>query len=395
MQMLLSGVAWLTMTPFAVSIVQEQLTSPKQQYESIEKEYDQLLDHFYALLENAKTPQEKEKAHLEHFPNPAPFLKKMLQIASAHPKEDVGYKALRWSVAQCQGTSQAPYLAEVMQLFKKHRLNDPEAGPMLQSFSHLIPNEDINQFLRYVLSKSAEIDMQLWAGYSLARMLLRAADLAEDIARNPKEAGVTEKILGKGILRWVSLQKSNALRREAEAFFERVSKDSGDSRTSDGAFLRLLVKGDLFELRFLAEGKVAPEIDGVDLEGRRMKLSDYRGKVVLIDFWGDWSSPCRGMYATKRKLLEKFKDQPFVILGVNGDERDKVKKVLETQKLVSPTWSDQPTRNGPIAKSWNVNGWPTVYLLDDKGVIRSRIRISERIEDFVDEIMAEFKDKKR
>ena len=49
-----------------------------------------------------------------------------------------------------------------------------------------------------------------------------------------------------------------------------------------------IAERDLFELRFLSIGKVAPEIEGEDIDGVAFKLSDYRGKVVVIDFWGNW-----------------------------------------------------------------------------------------------------------
>ena len=45
---------------------------------------------------------------------------------------------------------------------------------------------------------------------------------------------------------------------------------------------------ELYKLRYLRVGKLAPEVEGEDIDGRRFKLSDYRGKVVMIDFWGDW-----------------------------------------------------------------------------------------------------------
>ena len=47
-------------------------------------------------------------------------------------------------------------------------------------------------------------------------------------------------------------------------------------------------KGDLFELRNLTIGKIAPEIEGEDIDGKKFKLSEYRGKVVVLDFWGNW-----------------------------------------------------------------------------------------------------------
>jgi cytochrome oxidase Cu insertion factor (SCO1/SenC/PrrC family) len=49
-----------------------------------------------------------------------------------------------------------------------------------------------------------------------------------------------------------------------------------------------MAKGELFEMSNLVIGKVTPEIEGEDIDGKRFKLSDYRGKVVLLDFWGNW-----------------------------------------------------------------------------------------------------------
>jgi hypothetical protein len=70
---------------------------------------------------------------------------------------------------------------------------------------------------------------------------------------------------------------------EAEKQLESLLKDHGETTdVSDWA------KGELFELRNLRVGKVAPDIEGEDLDGVKFKLSDYRGKVVVIDFWGDW-----------------------------------------------------------------------------------------------------------
>src|SRR5205807_10217545 len=63
----------------------------------------------------------------------------------------------------------------------------------------------------------------------------------------------------------------------------------------------------------------ATEISGIDSDGREVKLSDYRGKVVLVDFWRDQCPPCRAGHIHERSLVQKFVGRPFVILGVNVD----------------------------------------------------------------------------
>src|SRR5206468_10813642 len=76
------------------------------------------------------------------------------------------------------------------------------------------------------------------------------------------------------------------------------------------------------------------------------------------------------MYPHERSLVEKLKDKPFVILGVNSDaSRDLVKQVSEKEKLTWRSFWDGGSTNGPIASRWNVSGWPTLYLIDHNGVI--------------------------
>jgi hypothetical protein len=77
------------------------------------------------------------------------------------------------------------------------------------------------------------------------------------------------------------------LNKQSEDLCERVIQKYGDVKSSRGA-LGEQAKKQLFELRFLARGKTAPEVEAEDLDGKQFKLSDYRGKVVLLDFWGNW-----------------------------------------------------------------------------------------------------------
>ena len=126
-------------------------------------------------------------------------------------------------------------------------------------------------------------------------------------------------------------------------------------------------------VRMRTIGKTAPEIVGKDLDGVEFKLSDYRGKVILLAFSGDWCGPCRGEYPYQRLLLEVYKDQPFAILSVNSDTLDVAKKAKVEKKLDYRSWWDghgQKKTQGPIATAWDVTGWPTIYLLDHHGKIR-------------------------
>jgi peroxiredoxin len=122
----------------------------------------------------------------------------------------------------------------------------------------------------------------------------------------------------------------------------------------------------------LTVGKTAPDIVGTDLDGVRFKLSDYRGKVVLLVFSGEWCGICRSQYPYERLLLELYKGWPFEILGVeSGNDAATAKKSNDEQGLLFRAWWNGEARaDGTIASTWNVVGWPAAYLLDAQGVIR-------------------------
>jgi len=79
------------------------------------------------------------------------------------------------------------------------------------------------------------------------------------------------------------------------------------------------------------------------------------------------------MYPHERSLVKAMESKPFVLLGVNSDQsKDELKKVIEDEKMTWRSWFDGPGTQGPIATKWNVSGWPTLYVVDHKGVIRHK-----------------------
>jgi hypothetical protein len=90
--------------------------------------------------------------------------------------------------------------------------------------------------------------------------------------------------------RYQELLKLDAAKTEAEALgmLDRVVKEFADVPTQRGSTLGETARADLHEIRDLVVGKPVPDIEGEDLAGVKFKLSDYRGKVVLLDFWGNW-----------------------------------------------------------------------------------------------------------
>jgi len=117
-------------------------------------------------------------------------------------------------------------------------------------------------------------------------------------------------------------------------------------------------------------GNQAPEIGGMDVDGKPVRLSDHRGKVVLVNFWGTWCPPCRAMIPHEREMVEhKYKDRPFVMLGVASDSAETLREFFKDNPL---PWPNIVDGTKIVSREWGVHNFPTLVLIDHKGVIRDR-----------------------
>ena len=79
------------------------------------------------------------------------------------------------------------------------------------------------------------------------------------------------------------------------------------------------------------------------------------------------------MYPHERSLVKKMEGKPFVLLGVNSDgDKDKLRKRMAEEHITWRSWWDGGDTSGPIATQFNVHGWPTLYIVDHRGVIRHK-----------------------
>ena len=96
------------------------------------------------------------------------------------------------------------------------------------------------------------------------------------------------------------------------------------------------------------------------------------------------------MYPHERSLVKRLEGKPFVLLGVNSDsDRKQLKEVMKKEKITWRSFWDGGKIGGPIATRWNVQGWPTVYILDQQGVIRGKHLQGPALDKKVDELLSE------
>ncbi|MBI3099485.1 MAG: TlpA family protein disulfide reductase [Planctomycetes bacterium] len=95
------------------------------------------------------------------------------------------------------------------------------------------------------------------------------------------------------------------------------------------------------------------------------------------------------MLPHEKAMVERLKDKPFALLGLNSDKggRDRLQQILKEQAITWRQSQDETTQ--PIAKEWNVTGWPTIYILDAKGVIRYKNLRNEAMEEAVMKLLDE------
>jgi thiol-disulfide isomerase/thioredoxin len=138
-----------------------------------------------------------------------------------------------------------------------------------------------------------------------------------------------------------------------------------------------------------AVGSPAPDIEGEDFEGKRFKLSDYRGKVVVVSFWASWCKPCRDLIPHERALAERFRDRKFVLLGANMDsDRGAALKAISVCGVTWRNWRAGGEDN-PIQKLWPVELLPTIYVIDAKGTVRYTRLSGPNLDTAVETLLAE------
>jgi len=115
-------------------------------------------------------------------------------------------------------------------------------------------------------------------------------------------------------------------------------------------------------------GGLTPGLELQELDGRGHRLTDYGGKVVLVNFWATWCVPCRDEMPSIQRLKEKLAGMPFEVLAVNLDEPEaRVRKFLSQMKVDFTVLLDPEMK---VAKAWNARILPASFVIGPDGRIR-------------------------
>jgi peroxiredoxin len=155
---------------------------------------------------------------------------------------------------------------------------------------------------------------------------------------------------------------------------------------SDAQYIATLTSA-ISRLEAMADGATAPDIEGPTPDGKTMKLSDFRGKVVMIDFWASWCRPCRMENPNVLKAYNKYHPKGFEILGVSLDQdKGKWLGAIQQDGLVWQHISDLRGWQSQPAGVYGVNSIPATVLVDKEGKIIARNLRGPALEEKLKEI---------
>ncbi len=123
-------------------------------------------------------------------------------------------------------------------------------------------------------------------------------------------------------------------------------------------------------LTLLQDRAQAPDFELIDIEGNTYRLSDYRGKVLIINFWATWCPPCREEMPSMDRARKMLKGEDILMLAVNvGEDEDTIFQFTANYTVGFPLLMD---RDSKVAGEWPVRGLPTTFIVDPKGRLAYR-----------------------
>ncbi len=257
---------------------EEEVDPAVKAYQDLQKDMQTAQREF--MVEVRKAPREEQ---MKLFMSGGPkieFAKKFLDYAKEYADSDNEFDAVNY--AALNGDSEVAMTA--MEILTDKFSDDDRIVRMLSRFSRSVqfPEMKHEQFLTTLAKKSSRDEVKGAAKYSLYEMMQSIPDMKDALAARPEMADALPAASKEFIMKD---------RGDHSAMLEKMLSDIAENY-ADVKFgrstLGKMAGDELFVFKFLSVGKVAPDIEGIDLDGEEFKLSDYRGKVVLLDFWGDW-----------------------------------------------------------------------------------------------------------
>lgn len=399
-------------------------------FQAIRDEYDAANRAAREASEQGKTEFESWKLYGAKMPSIPRFASRMVELAATAPGDPAAREAMLWVLDQpgmsSAGTYDDDYLRAALLLLRHHADHPDVARLGLQLDNICSRGRDL--FLEGLVARARNHETRGLAEFSLGQYLILKANLVEGLRKTPADSPrrrgkmriETFDDSGKRVEKELDLPVEErvyydhlcqydpeAIRAEARRLLEDVTKNYADvplmsrrmkametalaqpkpvwngepvTPETRAQMEKILARKSsladhaqrkLDEMTNIVVGKPAPPIEGKGMDGQPLKLADYRGKVVVLVFWGTWCGPCMAQVPHERELAAKYRDRPFALLGVDCEsDTAAALAVMKKEEITWPNWNDGDPGEGPIARAYHVRGYPSSFVIDPQGTIR-------------------------
>lgn len=260
--------------------------SPAEQYHALRQQYDRAASSGAPLTDTERLAfvGRVYKARSE-------LAVKFLKLAEAHPDDPIALDALvqavwqvntvPWPVELVGGD---PARARSFELIVRDHIDSERLAPLCLRVGNGFCQE-YESFLRAVLASNRHAHVRGAACLALGHLLYHRQQRIALCKEQPDLAEQFARLYGKEYIAELMRQDPQAVLKEAEGLLAQAAAEFAAVELPDGTNLGERARREFFELQHLRAGAPAPEIEGIDQHGTAFKLSDYRGKVVLLDFW--------------------------------------------------------------------------------------------------------------
>lgn len=294
------------------------------------------MDDWSTLLKAADTPEQRDVA-ISKRPQPNLYIGRMWRALQPSLERDWTLKPAAW-LLQMQTTYMPPdadaakaWLEQTKAIRKavsQHHIKSPKLTPMCMALAQI--HDPISlKILEDIESTNPDVKIQGVAALGVAMSLRSMGDDKELIQRRIP-------------------------------FIRKAIIESSDVVIGNTTVAQL-AENELYIILHLSKGRVAPDLVGVDSSGNPIRLSDYKGKVIVLMFWSSTIPDADRTIEITNAMVEKFASKPIEVLGVNHDPSIDLRAM---KKNGSVTWRNFSDPNNDLAKEYRVGTWPMVYVLD-------------------------------